>query len=267
MRVITWNMNKATIRRKESWEYLLELNPDVALLQEVNSIPDFIQNGFDCLYRKAIKKNGQPQHFGTAILVKGKILQPIQLSSEWNWVIEELNLFSGNLVAAEIMLENEFRAQIMSVHSPAWCIDPMRLMDVEVNEVKLKKNSKVWGTELVWAALRYAIPTSKTPWIVGGDFNSSPTFDYLWKGGPHGNQEVPDRMNALELVECLFHSKGVLTPTFKNATDKKVIHQIDHLFVSADLISSLGFCKTGNTQHIFENSLSDHLPIIADFSV
>ena len=260
-------MNKATIRRKESWEYLLELNPDVALLQEVNSIPDFIQNGFDCLYRKAIKKNGQPQHFGTAILVKGKILQPIQLSSEWNWVIEELNLFSGNLVAAEIMLENEFRAQIMSVHSPAWCIDLMRLMDVEVNEVKLKKNSKVWGTELVWAALRYAIPTSKTPWIVGGDFNSSPTFDYLWKGGPHGNQEVLDRMNALELVECLFHSKGVLTPTFKNATDKKVIHQIDHLFVSADLISNLGFCKTGNAQHIFENSLSDHLPIIADFSV
>jgi len=140
-------------------------------------------------------------------------------------------------------------------------------MEVEVNEVKLKKNSKVWGTELVWAALRYTIPTSKTPWIVGGDFNSSPTFDYLWKGGPHGNQKVLDRMNALELVECLFHSKGVLTPTFKNATDKKVIHQIDHLFVSADLISNLGFCETGNAQHIFENSLSDHLPIIADFSV
>lgn len=168
-------MNKATIRRKESWEYLLELNPDVALLQEVNSIPDFIQNEFECLYRKAIKKNGQSQHFGTAILVKGKIIKPIQ--------------------------------------------------------------------------------------------NSSPTFDYLWKGGPHGNQEVLDRMNALELVECLFHSKGVLTPTFKNATDKKVIHQIDHLFVSADLISNLGFCETGNAQHIFENSLSDHLPIIADFSV
>jgi exonuclease III len=51
MRVITWNMNKATNRRKESWEYLLELNPDVALLQEVNSIPDFIQNEFECLRR------------------------------------------------------------------------------------------------------------------------------------------------------------------------------------------------------------------------
>lgn len=260
-------MNKATVRRKESWEYLLELKPDVALLQEVNSIPDLIQNEFDCLYRKAAKKNGQSQHFGTAILVKGKIIKPIQLTSEWNWVNEELNLFSGNLIAAEIMLGNEFQAQILSVHSPAWCIDPTRLEGVELNEVKLEKNSKVWGTELIWAALRYAIPIINKPWIVGGDFNSSPTFDYLWKGGPHGNQEVLDRMNALGLIECLFHSKGVLTPTFKNATDKKVIHQIDHLFVSTELISNLEFCETGKSQYVFENSLSDHLPIIADFSV
>jgi exonuclease III len=259
-------MNKANIRRRESWEYLLELNPDVALLQEVNLIPDFIENEFDYLYRKAIKKNGQQQHFGTAILVKGKIITPIQLSSELNWVNEELNLFSGNLVAAEIMLPNEFHAQTISVHAPAWCIDTERLVGADIADVKLKNNPKVWGTELVWAALCYAIPISKTPWIVGGDFNSSPTFDYLWKGGPRGNQEFLDRMNALELVECLFHSKGVLTPTFKNATDKKVIHQIDHLFVSAEMISSLESCKTGDST-IFDNYLSDHLPIIADFSV
>lgn len=255
-------MNKATADRKEGWQYLCDLKPDVALLQEVNSMPDFIENKFDCIYKKAVKKNGQAQKFGTAILVKGKIFKPIQLRSKWNWVNEEINRFSGNFVAAEIILENGFRAQTISAHSPAWRIELPTLAEIDKNQIKLKNNRDVWGTELVWAALENTNPKNAFPWIVGGDFNSSTTFD-LPK--TRGNQEFLDRMNALGLVECLFNFTGVLTPTFKNPRDRKIIHQIDHLFASANLISNLKLCGVGDSQQVFDAKLSDHLPIVADF--
>lgn len=262
MRIVTWNLNKANSERIKSWNYLLDLMPDLALLQEVNSVPDFIKNEFDVLYRKATNKNLQPQKFGTAILVKGKIIKPIQILSESNWVNEKLTVFAGNFVAAETILENGFRANIISVYSPAWIINPAGLEEIERNELKLKNNPHIWGTELIWSALRNAVSKSNLPFIVGGDFNSSPTFDFPKN---RGNQEFLDRMKALNFIECLFHLKEILTPTFKNPSNQKIIHQIDHLFVSAELFSSLEKCETGNSQQIFDNYLSDHLPVIADF--
>ena len=264
MRVVTWNMNKATFKRRAIWDYMRELNPDIALLQEVNSIPDYFKNHFTCLYRKATNKDNLPQKFGTAILIKGGIIKPVQLESEWIWVNKKLNDFSGNFLAAEIILENGFHARIISVHSPAWRVNLTGAGEIDAGKIKLKNNSDIWGTELLWAGLSKAVSETDLPWIVGGDFNSSTTFDFP---KPRGNQEIIDRMKALNLTECLFHSKKTLTPTFKNPRDKKIIHQIDHLFVSKSLISKLQTCETGNPQPIFDNKLSDHLPIISDFMI
>lgn len=255
-------MNKATSERIVSWKYLSDLNPDLALLQEVNSIPEFVKKEFACLYRKATNKNLQPQKFGTAILVKGKIVNSMSLVSKSNWVSEKLNVFAGNFVAIEAVLGNGFRTNVISVYSPAWIINSAGLDEIERNELKLKNNPDIWGTELIWSALCNAVSRDNLPLIVGGDFNSSPTFDFPKN---RGNQEFLDRMKALNLIECLFHSKGGLNPTFKNPSNGKVIHQIDHLFVSAGLVSNLEMCETGDSQQIFDNSLSDHLPIIADF--
>jgi exonuclease III len=263
MKIVSWNMNKATSERIKSWEYLSNLNPDLALLQEVNSIPDFIKDEFDCLYEKATNKSGLPQKFGTAVLVKGKIGNLIQLTSESSWVNKKLQLFSGNFVAAEVILEDGFQLSAISVHSPAWIINLAGLEKLEFSELKLKNSRDIWGTELLWSALINLVSKSNVLWIVGGDFNSSPTFDVPKN---RGNQEVLDRMNALDLKECLFHSRGFLTSTFKNPSNQKVIHQIDHLFVSSVLVEKLKNCKVEAAEIIFDSYLSDHLPIIANFN-
>ena len=109
------------------------------------------------------------------------------------------------------------------------------------------------------------MPLSDDQWIVGGDFNSSETFDYLWKGGPHGNREILERMNDLGLTECLKGYNGELIPTFRNPRNGKIIHQLDHLFISDGLRSSLERCVTGDASRVFGESLSDHLPVIGDF--
>lgn len=72
MRVVSWNMRRATRRSTNAWKYLAELNPDLAFLQEVISFPDEFKADYRILFRKAISKNGRPQVFGTAIVVKGQ---------------------------------------------------------------------------------------------------------------------------------------------------------------------------------------------------
>ena len=76
---------------------------------------------------------------------------------------------------------------MLSAYCPAWPVDPARLLGIDVEPAKLKLNPKVWVTELLWAALLDSCgPDQPLPGIVGGDLNSSETFDYMWSGGPRG---------------------------------------------------------------------------------
>lgn len=271
MRVITWNMKWAT-RISAAWKILTDLNPDIVLLQEVGSIPEEIKKGFDILSKVAVKKNGTPQKFSTVVLVKGKIISGINLKSEYDWVNKELEFFKGNFISCVVQLQNQKQVNIVSVYSPAWPVNKERLKGIDVSTVKLKLNPNVWGSEIIWSALKNLVSDNET-WIIGGDYNSSETFDmaYQQEHGittgiiSNGNKEIRDRMYTLGFKECLREYNGELIPTFKNPKEGKVIHQIDHLYVTDNLYSQLKGCYTGDQSIIFGKSLSDHLPIIADF--
>jgi endonuclease/exonuclease/phosphatase family metal-dependent hydrolase len=73
-------------------------------------------------------------------------------------------------------------------------------------------------------------------------------------------------MDQLGLVECLRFAKGALTPTFRRLNGGTVTAQLDYLFVTKILRSSLVTCDTGPRHRVFESKLSDHLPIVADFT-
>jgi hypothetical protein len=127
---------------------------------------------------------------------------------------------------------------VVGVYSPAWPVDRARLAGVDVDPIKLTLDPDVWVADLLWASLRSRDLNPQDLWVVAGDFNLSETFDDVWPGGPHGNREYLDRMRALVMTECLRKMKGQLTPTFKNHRGRKVIHQIDHLFVTEPLVHS-----------------------------
>lgn len=244
-----------------AWDYLEELNPDVALLQEVGAIPTSLTARYSTALETPNGRTGRAQRFHTALLVRGAIGPRIELSSPWPWVNHELALFRGNLLAHEVSVAGR-HFRFLSAYSPAWPVDPARLTGVDVSDVKLRLSPKVWVTELLWAALSHA--PDAMPWIVGGDLNSSETFDTMSKSSPHGNREILDRMRALGLFECL-RGDGPLVPTFRNPREGYVVHQIDHLFVDRRIAPALRACTTGHHQLVFGGRLSDHLPIIADF--
>ena len=265
MRVCAWNVRRAVQHRNDVWKYFMGISPDIALLQEVGSFPDSVGSRYSILQRRAYAGNGKSQTFSTAVLVRGSIDRKMRFSTPWDWVNEELPNFKGNLISAEVSLPSGRRLRVVSVYSPAWPIfDRQHLDEIDASEVKLRNNPDVWLTEIVWASLLHE-DRKDPPWIVAGDFNSSVTFDTLWKGGPRGNQEFQDRMSGLDFVECLKLSQGRLTPTFRNPSNKQVIHQMDHLFVPKHMSSQLLFCTAGNADLVFNESLRDHLPIIADF--
>lgn len=58
---------------------------------------------------------------------------------------------------------------VVSVHSPLRPVNPERLEGIDVSEVKTKLNKRVWGIDILWAALKHTI-SAENAWIVGGVF-------------------------------------------------------------------------------------------------
>lgn len=264
MRVVSWNIRRAATQPKQrAWTYLADLEPDVVLLQEVGDVPAPFRDQYSVLHQLAIGRTGRPQRFGSALLVRQGPITEVALMSPLPWVNDELNRLGGFVVAGQASVLGAATV-VVSVHSPAWCLDRPRLGLVDVGDVRLTQNADVWGADLVLAAIRPLVTGSRQV-LVGGDFNLSTTFDARRRGG-RGNQEYLDRMAALGLVECLASFQGRLTPTFRNTTGSGVVHQIDHLFASPSLAAHLRRCEVPPADDFFQQELSDHLPVIADFN-
>jgi endonuclease/exonuclease/phosphatase family metal-dependent hydrolase len=264
LRVVTWNCRKASAH-SPLWDYLAEINPDIAVLQEVAGWPARFSSAYQSLHRVPIRKSGAPQAFKSVILIRGKVLSGLELHSQVPWVDAELSRFAGNLLAVVAKPEAGPPLNVICVYSPAWPVDRRRLADVDTSSVRLKLNRDVWVGDLLWSALRQTLPQRGGQWLIAGDFNLCETFD-AWRGGPRGNREYLDRMQHLGLVDCLRHAQGTLTPTFRTLRSGKVTAQIDYMFVTRDLQSRLIGCQTGSRERVFGQGLSDHLPVIADFA-
>ena len=113
-RIVTWNCRGAT-RSSAAWDYLRDLSPDIALLQDVRSIPSIVENDFDVRYKPATGDTGFPQPFGSAILVRGTVLHEISLTSPYYWVNTELASFAGNLLAYTVLLEGGTTLNVVGV--------------------------------------------------------------------------------------------------------------------------------------------------------
>ena len=265
-RIISWNCRRASFTSR-LWDYLLELDPDVALLQDFGTIPDRVLQVYSHAQDAAAPGTARAQRFFSGILVKGVSSEDLQLPAPNEWVARELKFFSGYFTARNVTLHNGIKLKVMSAYSPAFPIDRARLQDIDTTGIQLTQSRDVWGTELLWACLTAMNIEADEPFIVAGDLNSSETFDYLWGKKPRGNKEVMDRMNALGFHECLRTFKGQLTPTFRSPRGGTVVHQLDHLYVTDSLLRELTRCDVGSAERVFASvpSLSDHLPIVADF--
>lgn len=260
MRIISWNCRRASAS-SQAWDYLRELDPHVALLQEVTGLPDDVRARWSAVSRVPTGRAGKLQPFSTVVLVAGTVERDLTLESDLHWVQSELDRFDGNLVGCAIRTHQGEAINVVSVYSPAWPVDRSRLIGIDTSGVQLRLNRDVWLADILLAALPAA---DGSQWVVGGDFNLSETFDDK-PGGPRGNREYLDRIADRGFTECLRTTTGQLTPTFRNPKGGAIIHQMDHLFATRALADRLIRCSVGSAERVFGLGLSDHLPIVAEF--
>ena len=269
MKVVFWNMKSA---RAESaaWLYLLELDPDIALLQEVGELPaDFAGGASRAAF--PIRRSGAPQAFQTVLLARhgfaAEAGDEFRIESSRKWVNEELARFAGNIVGGEAAAGAcvGARTRAVSVYSPPWPVPRSRLAAVDARGVRLQHNDDIWLSDLLCDALGCRKALKDEHWIVAGDFNAAPTFDDGPRGN-RGNREWLDRMRSIGLVDCLATKEGQPTPTFRHSRGS-IRHQIDHLFVTRPLLDRMTDCRVPPHEDIWrpDGALGDHLPIIADF--
>jgi len=262
MKIISWNINKSKID-SASFHYLKKINADVLLLQEVVALPLWIKENFTVFESRCVTKNMTPQRFNNVIAVKGGSYKFWSLVSEYSWVNQIKQKMSGNLQTVTITLGGQ-QLNIINLHSPAWKLPNEGLSEYVYQTIKLRQHPDIYLTEILFDLLK-SQSQFENPTIVAGDFNSSETFDWMWGTTPRGNREIIDRLESIGFKECLRYFRGSLTPTFKNRTGGKVIHQLDHVYVDDVLLNSLTDCQVGSVDEIFGERLSDHLPIICTF--
>ena len=267
IRVITWNCRKASTTSK-LWDYLLELDPDVALLQDFGTIPERVLQVYDHVQNAAADESRSVPCFMTGVLVKGNFTEEIPLPAppEHAWVAQELVNFKEFFTAKAVRLQNGISLKIPSVYSPAFpIIEQSRLEGINTSGIQLSNYRGLWITELLWATLKSMSIAVEDLFIVGGDLNSSETFDIPARSeegqsGNHGSSEL------LGLYDCLRMYKGQLTPTFRHSMSS-FVHQLDYLYVTPRLLSRLTWCDVGSAERVWGSkpTLSDHLPIVAEF--
>ena len=265
MKVLTWNVNRASVSRSGVWERLEHEDADIVLLQEVTRIPDRILAQYNGNYHAVYPRyfGGHTARIQTAVLAKGPIDKRPFLCSEFEWVNKIYRERYGWILGCEVVDDAGARFRVVSVHMPHLHIPWSSLNGADVSTIKLKNNPKLWFTEILWSLLRNANIAGDTNWIVGGDFNRSVKFDVPRN---RGNQEIVDRLNDLGLTDCLssFHQKVV--PTFQQ-TSKEVDHQLDYLYINEPLRQRLEAARVPDRKEILDQKprVSDHLPIVCEF--
>lgn len=249
--VVTWNCRRASSKSR-AWDYLLELHPDVALLQDFGNIPESVSRVYSYVRDITVSETGRSQPSAAGALVKGTADADVPLPAPNEWVARELAILNENFISKAVTLHNGYLLNVLSAYSPAWPVDPARLQGIDTTGIQLTHNRKVWGTEILWASLRAMNLKADERLIVGGDFNSAESFD-LGRKGPTGNREVRERMNGLGLQDCLRTFKGALTPTFRNPRGGEIMHQIDHQYVTPALLDTLRWRDVGSPDRVFRS--------------
>ena len=263
MKTLTWNVNRASISRNETWETLVRLDADIVTLQEVKRIPDWVSRHYTCYSKPPKFFEGMDAPYQTAILSKWPMDTRPYLTSELEWASGIQSRHHGWILESQVVNDVGTRFHVVSVHLLAVPASRELLADVDISSIGPEDERKLWLSDILWFLLREADIKDGENWIVSGDFNNSVKF---YPERERDSCGIVARPRALGLTDCLGHVEGGPVPTFQ-ATNKAINYQLDYCFVNAPMLQRLTKAQVLDREEVFGRvpRLSDHLPILCEF--
>jgi len=149
MKIVTWNLNNRKANQS-AWDKLFVLKPDLALLSEVNFIPQDLQ-GYSSHFEPAMGSKGKYRSFQTGLICKGTIGEAFKLKAKEDWVTNAIHDYPGNYVCRKVRIAaKEFN--VISVHMPSWEF-PIRNYTNDSSSIALPNYAKIYMSELGFVTL------------------------------------------------------------------------------------------------------------------
>lgn len=267
MRVVSWNLGywtpgtyKGVYNRRRQWDYLLGLEPTIALLQECR--PEDLANltasrGADFQVVGAIPIGWT----ACSAIVVPRDLDVVQATPDTPW----LEYLSGYVARAELPgLLTGSPLRIASVHASAKAVTDPVLSLSDHGALKRPGCEQAWHCDLVAAALR---PWAGTKFVIAGDWNTARLFDTTYPGQwPDAGKDFFALLAGWEWDETArrLHPEEIATFRSQNEGPKLGDYQLDHMFTDPYIAERL----TAFDVHtdVLTEALSDHAPLVADFN-
>lgn len=259
MRVLTWNMGCAYggtyhAGHPEAWRRLESLEPDVALLQEVLAVPDWV----DPAHIIAEPRNTGGR-FRTLVYVRGGSCNRVAPHPVLG------PLLGGQVVIAEVAGFSEMPILMASVHTRTGPPrDPERSMfdaltPEEKSQLRLPKDSGSWNASLILAEVERVARDRQ--FVAGGDFNLAWRFDETQGGSTRywaSEQFKAMRNEGWRRPHLKFHA-GEERTFFRHPHE---LLQLDHYFTDEGTYRAATRCDVMYFEDL--NQLSDHAPLLLE---
>jgi exonuclease III len=251
MRVVSWNLGVAFSFRRthdQAWQYLAELDPDIALLQEVDP-PAWTDE------RWAIEAR-PVRGWGSAIAAK----PDLKLKGLHDPLRSEPRR-DPYLLAGTVVLPDSTELVIVSVHSRIGKAPPEDQAGLESEAIRRPHESAPHHNDVDYALVRRLVEGRR--FLVSGDWNIA----RLWDETHRGTHEADffTRADADGWIECYqsFHPEGE-GRTWYHGNDAPC--QLDHAFCDPVTAERLRSCEI--VAHPAETlALSDHAPLVVEFDI
>jgi exonuclease III len=256
MKIVSWNLarnttSKAWGKHEEAWRYLASMDPDVALLQEVE-LPSWAAERWSIVAAPSAP-------WGSAILARpGLPLHAGQV--DWDGGFRQGVL----LATAELSPAGGPPTVLGSVHTVVWSkrdetVDEL-LAQFGADAVRRPRERLAYANDVAYAVFRQRVHGRR--FIVSGDWNIA----RLWDEYHRGTHEADFFARAEEdgWVDCyrLFHEQEGRT-WFRG---RDIGYQLDHAFCDPETARLLTPCYI-EPEPAERLKLSDHAPLVLEMQL
>lgn len=262
MRIVTWNLNSPFTKadsRSDQWAWIEDrLAADIAVLTEAQIPQSGLPNDWKAIYK--VGGIGETRRWGTIIAARHGIeLRDITNGVDGKDGFVLTHRRPGTVVVADIMKKNKVVATLVGVYA----------MTTDINGKKVGNGEKSLAEILEDLQPLFNSKRSKRL-IFAGDLNLLPNdvLDELYIR--FYDAVVVTERKRWESGYCCVCAPDEMCGhmwTHWNRSVPERIQNIDYVFISKKLYNRLGSVTGGRRDFPDAETLSDHAPVVADFSL